>query len=107
MAEHTLRAELQVAADHPCLPGHFPGRPLVPAVLLLQRVAEAAAPSLPACRLTRVARAKFLRPVTPDQVLVLSLSVDADRRRVRFNCSSGDKLVARGELHFVERRDAR
>ena len=30
-----------VAPDHPSLPGHFPGRPLVPGVVLLDRVLEA------------------------------------------------------------------
>jgi 3-hydroxyacyl-[acyl-carrier-protein] dehydratase len=27
-----------VATDHPCLPGHFPGRPIVPGVLMLDHV---------------------------------------------------------------------
>ena len=30
--------EVRVGADHPALPGHFPGRPIVPGVLLLDRV---------------------------------------------------------------------
>lgn len=98
---------LSVAADHPCLPGHFPGRPLVPAVLLLERVAEAAAAELPGCRFARAARAKFLRPVAPGETLALALVVASGLRRVRFDCSSGGARVARGELHFEARDDAR
>ena len=30
-----------VAADHPCLPGHFPGHPIVPGVLVLDHVLAA------------------------------------------------------------------
>ena len=30
---------LRFAADHPALPGHFPGQPLVPGVLLLEQLA--------------------------------------------------------------------
>ena len=29
---------MSVAADHPALPGHFPGRPIIPGVVLLQIV---------------------------------------------------------------------
>ena len=30
-----------ISADHPSLPGHFPGHPIVPGVVLLDRVLEA------------------------------------------------------------------
>jgi 3-hydroxyacyl-[acyl-carrier-protein] dehydratase len=33
--------DFRVAADHPCLPGHFPGHPIVPGVLVLDHVLEA------------------------------------------------------------------
>ena len=36
-----LVAWCRVAADHPALPGHFPGRPIVPGVLLLDAVLQA------------------------------------------------------------------
>ena len=37
----TVRRPIRIEADHPSLPGHFPGRPLVPGVMLLEQVALA------------------------------------------------------------------
>ena len=57
-------ARFRVPEDHPALPGHFPGRPIVPGVLLLDAVLQAlrdAGAGLP----TRLLRAKFAAPVMP------------------------------------------
>jgi len=62
-----------VAADHPCLPGHFPDRPLVPGVVVLERVLEALQAqhgALPALRLPQV---KFLQPLLPGQTARVEL----------------------------------
>src|SRR3546814_12694558 len=53
--------------NHPAVPGHFPGRPIVPGVVILDRVLdaiEAAHGPLGALRLPQV---KFLRPLLPGQ----------------------------------------
>ena len=41
MSSTAFQRDICVAADHPSLPGHFPGAPLVPGVVLLEHVAQA------------------------------------------------------------------
>ncbi|MGO4221334.1 hypothetical protein AB4Y64_05700 [Lysobacter sp. TAF61] len=85
-----------IPADHPCLPGHFPGRPLVPGVVLLERVVEAIEAlhgPLPPLRLPQV---KFLQPLLPEQEARIEL--DGAAPRWRFRVLRGDTLLASGEV---------
>lgn len=90
-----------VPADHPCLAGHFPGRPVVPAVLLLELAAEALRRELGAVGVVGVPAAKFLQPVLPQQALQLHLRADTGRGRASFRCEAAGSLVATGELAFA------
>lgn len=60
-----------VPATHPCLPGHFPGDPLVPAVVLIDLAVEAARRAFALGPLAAVARAKFQAPVRPGDAVIL------------------------------------
>ncbi|WP_026332098.1 hypothetical protein [Thioalkalivibrio sp. ALE16] len=55
----------RIGAEHPSLPGHFPGHPVVPGVVILDQVAAVArAHGLgPVAALPQV---KFLAPLTPE-----------------------------------------
>lgn len=61
--------------DHPCFPGHFPGQPILPGVLLLDRVMVLARASLvrppDECTLYNI---KFLASVAPGDVLEVQLA---------------------------------
>jgi 3-hydroxyacyl-[acyl-carrier-protein] dehydratase len=87
------RTSLRFAATHPCLPGHFPGHPLVPGVLLLEQVA-CALRAWRGERLARVLEAKFVAPLRPDEKAQLLLSAAGDR--IRFEIRRDDTLLARG-----------
>ncbi len=85
-----------ISADHPCLPGHFPGRPIVPGVILLDRVVDAlelAQGMLPALRLPQV---KFLKPLFPGQQAEVELLGEAPRWR--FRVLRGTDVLASGEI---------
>jgi len=83
-----------VMADHPCLPGHFPGQPVVPGVVLLDRVAGCLERGGHG-RLGRISAVKFLAPMLPGEVAELHLTVD--RARVRFRITRGDVGILNGE----------
>jgi 3-hydroxyacyl-[acyl-carrier-protein] dehydratase len=76
----TAEARFAIPADHPALPGHFPGRPVVPGVVLLDLAAEAARHAFGLGPLRRIARAKFAVPVLPAQEVALRLTRTASLR---------------------------
>ena len=88
---------LTIARDHPAFAGHFPGRPVVPGVLLLARVLRAVAEDARAPSRWSVAQAKFLRAVAPGTPLVLAREATASGS-VRFEIRSAEGIVASGTL---------
>ncbi len=95
MSNMQHRESLHIGAQHPALPGHFPGAPVVPGVVLLDRVAAA----LQRWRGQRVAglpQVKFLRPLLPDETAELVLSDDG--KSIRFSIALGSTLIASGSI---------
>jgi 3-hydroxymyristoyl/3-hydroxydecanoyl-(acyl carrier protein) dehydratase len=93
MTTDSYHAAFSYAADHPSLPGHFPGRPLVAGVLLLEQVAQALR-AWRGQRLACVREAKFLAPLKPGEPADLRLTPAG--AQVRFEVRRGDILIARG-----------
>ena len=97
----TFRASLRIDAAHPALPGHFPGNPLVPGVVLLEQVAAA----LKAWRGSAVGKleVKFVRPLRPGEEALIAL--DDEGARVRFEVThAGGGVLARGTLLSADRQ---
>jgi 3-hydroxymyristoyl/3-hydroxydecanoyl-(acyl carrier protein) dehydratase len=86
---------LRVDADHPSLPGHFPGRPIVPAVVLLDRAIAVAEEWLARpVRVTSLQQAKFTRPLLPEQTACLTLTLTGGE--LRFEIQRDDERIAQG-----------
>ncbi len=87
-----------IPADHPALPGHFPGHPIVPGVVLLDHAIAALGASLNRPLDTwRLASAKFLSPVAPGEALDLAFDAAAGGT-IRFTLRAGARDVATGVL---------
>lgn len=93
-------ATFVVPHDHPSLPGHFPGRPVVPGVLLLDAVIAAARDAFDLGPTTGLPRAKFAAPVLPGDRVEIALNLAAPGR-VAFACKVRGGIVASGEARFL------
>jgi 3-hydroxymyristoyl/3-hydroxydecanoyl-(acyl carrier protein) dehydratase len=95
-------ASFTIAADHPALPGHFPGRPIVPGVVLLDHaiLRIAAALGRPIERF-EIGTAKFLATVAPGECVSVDYAVAASGT-IRFALQAGGRPVASGTLSPVE-----
>jgi len=92
--------DLVIPADHPALPGHFPGDPLVPGVLLLGHVAAALERERGPLRVTAIRQAKFLAPLRPREPCAIRFA-DAGPGAARFECRSGSRVLASGTIAFA------
>jgi 3-hydroxyacyl-[acyl-carrier-protein] dehydratase len=92
-APDEITEALRVPATHPSLPGHFPGNPIVPGVVLLDRVAAALEKN--GARLARIGVVKFLTPLKPDEDATLAIARDG--MRVTFRIERGGTPILRGE----------
>lgn len=92
---------LRIAANHASLPGHFPGQPLVPGVVLLDCVLQEAERWLQRpLRVLALANAKFTAPLLPEQSAQLQLQLDA--RQLRFSLSREGTAIAQGLFRIAD-----
>ncbi|WP_277189681.1 AMP-binding protein [Caballeronia sp. BR00000012568055] len=98
--ERAKKAALSFTIDaaHPALAGHFPGRPIVPGVVLLDHaldaIGHALGTSFDACK---IESAKFLSPASPGETLDVAFE-SAASGAIRFTIRAGERAVASGSI---------
>jgi 3-hydroxyacyl-[acyl-carrier-protein] dehydratase len=107
-----IKALKNVSANEPYFPGHFPRRPVMPGVLILEAMAQAAA--ILAFRTLGVRpdekavyyyagidNARFKRVVEPGDQLVIEVAILGTKRGIwKFSCTAhvGDQLAAEADI---------
>jgi 3-hydroxyacyl-[acyl-carrier-protein] dehydratase len=92
MAERNL--SLQAPLEHPCYEGHFPGRPVLPGVVLLELVGEAIGRGVPRA----IGGVKFQHALLPGEEFTVRWNPDG--ARVVFHCERAGQPVAEGVFTF-------
>jgi 3-hydroxymyristoyl/3-hydroxydecanoyl-(acyl carrier protein) dehydratase len=101
---NSMAFDFQVPVDHPSLPGHFPGRPLVPGVLLLDHVLQALS-RLTGHDVGGLRQVKFMSALLPGEHAHGSCEVDGLRVsfRVLTRRQDADVVVAEGAANLIAR----
>lgn len=105
------KAVKNVTVNEPFFPGHFPGQPVMPGVLILESLAQTGAlilHSMPENEakmlyLAGADKVRFKKPVVPGDVLVNDVRLIWYRRgfgRIQCTASVNDEVVAEAEIAF-------
>ena len=108
-------AKRAVAGDDWWFPGHFPGRPVMPGVPIVEAMAQAGAVAVLVEEENRgkiaffagIDDCRFKRVVEPGDVLILACEIDQVRGpigRGKATAHVGTELAARGTLTFAVER---
>ncbi|PZA06692.1 MULTISPECIES: 3-hydroxyacyl-ACP dehydratase FabZ [unclassified Meiothermus] len=116
--EKHFRVLKNVTVNEPHFTGHFPGYPIMPGVLILESMAQASIAVVarqPGVKpgglvfLVGVEEARFKKPVTPGDALVLEGELLAFRRglgKVKVRAVVGEEVHAEATLTFMVRGEA-
>jgi 3-hydroxyacyl-[acyl-carrier-protein] dehydratase len=100
----------QLRGDEAFLAGHFPGQPILPAVIMVEAIAQVAGialqsdpaiPPIPALRLTAIRNVKILGMATPGQTLQIDAEIQGrmgNLVQASGRIRAGDRIIAEGQV---------
>lgn len=91
-----LHARFCIPAGHPALPGHFPGDPVVPGVVMLDELLALARQWLGPVAVRGLPQVKFTAPLLPGSPADAHLWLDGSRLSFRVQC--GGRTLAQGRF---------
>lgn len=92
--------QLTISPEHPAFAGHFPSRPIVPGVVLID-LAQHAIESMTGLQLAGLPAIKFISPAAPGDALILDFEVTETVVRFEIRCiarviTNGRFLISTG-----------
>lgn len=102
-AEGVTTLEFRFRGDDPTFAGHFPTRPVLPGVFQLELVRIAAELVLNSTLAVReITKAKFLRPIAPNDLVRVDLSLveSDDMIQARASFVTGGRLAGEASLRL-------
>ncbi|HSE77127.1 MAG TPA: 3-hydroxyacyl-ACP dehydratase [Alphaproteobacteria bacterium] len=97
-----IAAQFEFGPDLPSLDGHFPGNPIVPGVVLLERAISAIASGLGGAQPVEVKWAKFRAAVRPPATITLAAHLEP-HGIVNFELRQGERVVLDGVVRVALR----
>ena len=100
-----MKSVFRFPANHPVLVGHFPGNPVIPGVLILEKILECYRqhhPQQPAPG--GFSHVKFLQPLRPEEDLRLEFSAKNNNKVVFICAGENDTVYVKGEITLLHHR---
>ena len=93
--------EFSIDSEHPSIPGHFPGNPIVPGAVVIDRVIKAFLDVYGANNIESLVSAKFLQPIATNQKVVISFK-KVSTNLIAFECISKGEISVLGRFRVHE-----
>ena len=96
----TFEFDAEIDRSHPALAGHFPGKPIVPAVVMLAEVSAAIKAAFGSdAEIIRLPAVKFLAPLLPRERCRIVLE-PTGATALRFTVTRGVQRIALGTAEY-------
>lgn len=96
-----------ISAQHPCLTGHFPNNPIVPGVVLLEKVERLLTQQLTTWTIIELKHVKFLKTVLPEERIEITIDTNhlTNNQTVSFNLYNikTQTKVAAGKIALTQK----
>ncbi len=87
-----------IPVDHPSLQGHFPGNPVIPGVVIIEKVLRSISQARPS-NSYKIVMAKFLQPLIPPATLAVHIYENTENK-FKFKATSKAHIIASGIIEI-------
>jgi len=97
-----LKSQFTVPSDHPSLVGHFPGNPIVPGVVILDKIIQAITNDWSEKVVSSISFVKFIKPLQADQKVTLNVT-EKDSTTLKFVCEYNGNILVSGQCKVTDK----